>query len=115
MDTAKLNAICTTSWILYAVSALGILTLFTSTHLFHSHALLAIPDFIAYSSLLLFAYLINRGLQIAKLFYAIIAFIWYTALIFFLPSNFHHPLNPAAITAQIALTVTALCLSYSWS
>jgi len=98
--------------LLYAVSVLGILNLFTTAPFTGVYTKLMSLDIGAYVLLAAIAYFIYRGSNIAKIGYAILAILWYITLIFFLPERFGHTIDTYVIFMQVILTVLAYWLLF---
>lgn len=99
--------------IFFAVSALGILEIFASADIIKSYTPLRIIDIIVYVVLLALAYGIHRGMRAAIWMYAVIAIIWYVAVIFFLPAVYGHTLNMVLLLLQLVMSLLAFYIIYS--
>jgi|GEM_PF-3258675 hypothetical protein len=98
------------AWLLYAASILGLVDLFGTAATMGAFTPLKWLDIAVYLILIAVAYGIQRNIGIAKIVYAILAIIWYIALLFFLPEKFGHTLNIFIVFLQIALTIVSYCL-----
>ncbi|MFT6836206.1 MAG: hypothetical protein ACJA0H_002253 [Francisellaceae bacterium] len=112
MKTSKPKRVITAEWMLYAVSGLGLLELFTSSMVIGATPLIS-ADIIAYIILAFVAFIIGKRIRVAITIYTILAIIWYASLMFYLPQNYHHELNPGLIFTLVLLTIAAIGILYT--
>ena len=95
------------AYLLYAVSIVGFLDLFSSGSITGHYTPLVGVDVVVYLVMILLAYLIHRGLCFAAWVYGIVAVLWYCALMFYLP-KFNHTLDWYTLFMQWVLSALAL-------
>lgn len=101
------------AWLLYAASALGILSLITAAHVKGQYSHLLLIDITAYIILIVTACFIHRGVGFAKVLYAILAVIWYVTLMLVLAPKLNHPLDWYVVFMQLTITLLAYVILYS--
>ena len=95
------------AYLLYAVSVVGFLDLFSSGSITGHYTPLVGVDVSVYIVMILLAMLIHRGLCFAAWLYGVLAIVWYGALMFYLP-KFHHTLDWYTLFMQWVLSLLAL-------
>ncbi len=95
------------AYLLYAVSVVGFLDLFSSGSIMGHYTPLVGVDVTVYIVMILLAILIHRGACLAQWAYGILALVWYAALLFYLP-RFHHTLDWYTLFMQWVLSALAL-------
>ncbi|WP_119344746.1 hypothetical protein [Facilibium subflavum] len=99
-------------WMLYATSILGLLDLLTSSTLMPIAPHMIWVDAIAYFVLIIVAFLISLGSNMAKILYIALAVIWYILLIFYLSHIKNHPLNAGLVFIEVVLIIAAMFILY---
>ena len=94
------------AYLLYAVSVVGFLDIFSSGSITGHYTPLVGVDIAVYVVLILLAGLIHRRVCFAVWLYWIVAVVWYAALMFYLP-KFHHTLDWYTLFMQWVLSVLA--------
>ena len=112
MAMPKPKRVNTAVWLLYAVSVLGVLELFTSATIKGGTTPLIALDIVVYLCLILIAFAIGKGMGLAKVLYIILAIVWYIVAIFYLPSHYGHDLNAGLIFIQLVMTIAAVYMLY---
>ena len=96
---------------LYVVSFLGIIELFTTPVVTGKYGPAIYIDIIAYCVLFICAVGIAKGLGFMRVLYIILAIIWYTTLVFYLPAR-GHEVNLGLVAGEIILIVASFYLLY---
>lgn len=95
------------AWLLYVVSAIGLLTLLTTKTAGGQYSPLLWSDIIAYIVLAVAAVCIHTRVAGARIAYLILAIIWYALLCFYLAPVCGHPLDWYSIFMQLVITLLA--------
>ncbi len=95
------------AYLLYAVSIVGFLDLFSSGSITGHYTPLVGVDVAVYLIMIILAYGIQRGCGFSSWLYGIVAVLWYLALMFYLP-RFHHTLDWYTLFMQWVLSALAL-------
>jgi|APSaa5957512535_1039671.scaffolds.fasta_scaffold196274_1 hypothetical protein len=112
MAMPKPKRVNTAVWLLYAVSVLGILELFSSATIKGETTPLIALDIVVYLCLILIAFAVGKGMGLAKILYIILAIVWYIVAIFYLPTHYAHDLNAGLIFIQLVMTIAAVYMLY---
>jgi hypothetical protein len=108
----KPKRVNTAIFMLYAVSVLGILELFTSASVLGKITPLVSVDIIAYVCLFLVSFLISKGIGFARVLYILLAVVWYAILIFYLPENYHHELNAGLVFIELVMIIASMYMLF---
>ncbi len=95
------------AYLLYAVSLIGFLDLYSSGSITGHYTPLVGVDIGVYLVMIVLAMLIHRGSCCAKWAYGVLAVAWYCALLFYLP-KFNHTLDWYTLFMQWVLSALAL-------
>jgi hypothetical protein len=96
---------------LYVVSLLGIIELFTTPVVTGKYGPAIYIDIIAYCVLFVCAVGIAKGIAVMRSVYAILAIVWYAALVFYLPAS-GHEVNLGLVAGEVILIVASFYLLY---
>jgi len=111
MDTKTSQSTKVVVYLLYTVSILGLLSIFSSAQDISS---LPFPDYYLdlsmYGVLAILAYFIYRKSKVAIILYAIVAIIWFAALIGYLPWKFSYGISIMMVLTQLCLVVAAYAI-----
>tara|TARA_R110002167_G_scaffold54011_1_gene154252 strand:- start:737 stop:1108 length:372 start_codon:yes stop_codon:yes gene_type:complete len=112
MSMPKPKRVNTAVWILYVISFLGILELFTSASIKGENPPLMLLDIIVFIAMIGIAFGISKRIAAAKILYLVLAIVWYVVAIFYLPLAYGHDLNVGLIFIQIIMTIAAFYMLY---
>ena len=111
-DLSKPKRVYAAIWMLYSSSILGLIHLLTVSIMVIQPKIILWSSLFAYIMMIAMVFLISIKYHLAKIFYMIIAALWYGISIFYFPEKYNHTPNSGLIFIEILLIISGLLILY---